>query len=196
MNTRRRCTAFHEAGHVLAFWWNGQPIQRVTVRQPEEAAAGPMVDLRGHLQPVEGLVEAEYFVLHPALIAQGIAEYLPSMVESIERDLIDCFAGPVAEAVYRHSQSDTFLGSSGRGDRQRGHQLISLLPARMLLDAESLAINRANHLVRRYWPALTAVANRLHEQGSMSGEAINLLLREVTGETPKRRANNLASLDR
>ena len=196
MNTRRRCTAFHEAGHAVAFWWNGQAIQRVTVRTQDEAAAGPMVDLRGHLQPVEGLVEADYFVLHPALIAQGIAEYLPSMVESIERDLIDCFAGPVAEAVYRHSESETFLGSSGRGDRQRGHELISLLPARKLLDAESLAIIRANHLVRRYWPALTALANRLHEHGSMSGAAINELLHNVTGETPKRRATNLTSLDR
>jgi hypothetical protein len=117
------------------------------------------------------------------------------MVESIERDLLDCFAGPVAEAVYRHSKSDKFIKGSGWGDRRRGHELISLLPARKLLDAESLAIARASCLVRRYWPAVTAVADLLQECGTVDGEAITALLCEVTGESPTRLGNDLTTLD-
>lgn len=109
MNQRPRCTAIHEAGHALAFWWNGQPIARVSVRTRAEAAAGPMLDLRGTAHYVEGLVEADYLVPRPAFDAPGIAEYLPSMVEAIERDLLHCFAGPVAEAIYRHGRSDRLI---------------------------------------------------------------------------------------
>lgn len=196
MNQRPRRTAVHEAGHALAFWWNGQHIKRVTVRTKAEAFTGPMIDLRGNLQNVEGLVEADYLVPHPACDAPGIAEYLPSMVESIERDLLACFAGPVAEAVYRHTKSDKFIGGSGLGDRRRGYELISLLPARKLLDAESLAIARSSCLVRRYWPAVTAVADLLQEHGTVNGEAITALLWEVTGVSPALLRNDLASLDR
>jgi len=195
MNKRPRRTAIHEAGHALAFWWNGQHIERVTVRTRTEAVIGPMIDLRGNPQNVEGLVEADYFVHHPSLDAPGIAEYLPSMVESIERDLLHCFAGPVAEAVYRHRKSDQFITGSGWGDRRRGYELISLLPARKLLDAESRAIARSSCLVRRYWAAVTAVADLLQEHGTVNGEAITALLCEVTGESPTLHSNQLATLD-
>jgi hypothetical protein len=196
MNKRLRRTAVHEAGHVLAFWWNGQHIARVTVRTPTEARTGPMIDLRGNPHDAEGLVEADYLVPCPSLDPPGIAECLPSMVESIERDLIDCFAGPVAEAVFRHTKPDPLLSDGGRGDQRRGYALISLLPARKLLDAESQAIARAIRLVRRYWPAVTAVADLLQARGSVSGEVITALLCEVTRESPVLHGNDLASLDR
>ncbi|MVV51711.1 hypothetical protein EJA72_26215 [Pseudomonas sp. PB120] len=195
MNKRLRGTAIHEAGHVLAFWWNGQHIERVTVRTHAEAFAGPMFDLRGNPQPAEGLVEADYLVPHPAKEPPGIAEYLPSMIDPIERDLIDCFAGPVAEAVYRHSPSDILLRGSGQGDQRRGYALISLLPARKLLDAETRAIARSSCLVHRYWLAVTMVADLLQMRGSVSGEVITALLREITGESPVLLGNNLATLD-
>jgi hypothetical protein len=155
-----------------------------------------MIDLRGNPQNAEGLVEADYFVPHPCFEAPGIAEYLPSMVESIERDLLDCFAGPVAEAVYRHTRSDKFIRRSGLADLHRGYELISLLPARKLLDAQSRAIARSSCLVRRYWPAVIAVANLLQEQGTVNGEAVTALLCEVSGESPTLLGNDLATLDR
>ncbi|MEG1040614.1 hypothetical protein [Pseudomonas sp. NUPR-001] len=195
MNTRPRCTAFHEAGHVLAFWWNGQRIKRVTVRTRAEALLGPMADLRGNLLQVKGLVEAEYLVPLPAFEPPGIAEYLPSMVEAIERDLIHCLAGPVAEAIYRHSPSERCITRSGAGDRQRAMELITLLPARKVLDAEPLAIARAGCLVRRYWAELSAVAQLLHEQGTVYGEELIALLSQLTGESPTRLGNPLSSLD-
>ncbi|MBM3112090.1 MULTISPECIES: hypothetical protein [Pseudomonas] len=195
MNTRPRCTAFHEAGHVLAFWWNAQRIRRVTVRTRAEALIGPMADLRGNLLQVKGLVEAEYFVALPAFEPSGIAEYLPSMIDAIERDLLHCFSGPVAEAIYRHCPSTRFLTRSGAGDRQRAMELISLLPARKVLDAEPKAIARSICLVRRYWPALSTVAQYLHAQGTVNGDEISALLSTLTGETPTRQANPLSSLD-
>ncbi|WP_417693056.1 hypothetical protein [Pseudomonas sp.] len=195
MNERPRSTAIHEAGHALAFWWNGQPIKRVTVRTRAEARTGPMFDLLGHPQHAEGLVEADYLVLRPAFTARGIAEYLPSMIDFIERDLIHCFAGPVAEAVYRHGRSDRLIRGSGRADLDRGHELISLLPPRLLLDAESRAIARCSCLVHRYWFAVSAVADRLQQQGAIEGEAVTELLREMTGESPVRLGNEVRSLD-
>nr|WP_281459815.1 hypothetical protein [Pseudomonas sp. P13] len=195
MNERPRSTAIHEAGHALAFWWNGQPIKRVTVRTRAEARAGPMFDLLGHPQHAEGLVEADYLVLRPAFTARGIAEYLPSMVDFIERDLIHCFSGPVAEAIYRHRQSDRLFRSSGRADLVRGHELISLLPPRLLLDAESRAIARSSCLVHRYWFAVRAVADLLQEQGAIEGETVTALLHEITGEAPVRLGNEVRSLD-
>lgn len=195
MNTCLRRTAIHEAGHALAFWWNGQHIDRVTVRTHAQAICGPMIDLRGNLQNAEGLVEADYLVPHPFLDPPGIAECLPSMVEAIERDLIDCFAGPVAEAVHRHTPSDALFRASGILDQRRGYALISLLPPRKLLDAESQAIARSRRLVHRYWSAVNAVADLLQARGSVSGDVIMALLCEVTGESPLLRANQLATLD-
>lgn len=195
MNKRPRCTAFHEAGHALAFWWNGQPIKRVTVRTKAQACAGPMFDLRGNPQYAQGLVEADYLVPRPAFDAPGVAEYLPSMIDAIERDLLHCFTGPVAEAIYRHGRADRLIRSSGRGDLCRVHELISLLPPRKLLDAESQAIARSSCLVHRYWPAVRAVANLLQDHGMVEGEAVITLLCEITGESPVLLGNDLISLD-
>ncbi|MGE7955390.1 hypothetical protein ACQKQA_02125 [Pseudomonas sp. NPDC089530] len=195
MNPRPRCTAIHEAGHALAFWWNGQPIARVTVRTRAEARAGPLLDLQGNPRPVEGLIEADYRVPRPAFEAPGIAEYLPSLVEAIERDLLHCFAGPVAEAIYRHGRSDALIKGSGHADLQRGHELICLLPPRLLLEAEARAMARASCLLHRYWPAVEALADLLQERGMLEGDAINTLLCRISGETPPPLGNDLASLD-
>ncbi len=195
MNKCPRSTAFHEAGHALAFWWNGQPIKRITVRTKVEARAGPLFDLRGNPQYAEGLVEADYLVSRPAFDAPGIAEYLPSMVDAIERDLLHCFAGPVAEAVYRHRRSDRLIRGSGRGDLDRGHELISLLPPRKLLDAQFQAIARCSCLVRRYWPAVCAVADFLQARGMVEGSVVMALLGEITGESPTLLGNGVKSLD-
>ncbi len=195
MNKCPRSTAFHEAGHALAFWWNGQPIKRITVRTKAEACTGPLFDLRGNPQYAEGWVEADYLVPCPAFDAPGIAEFLPSMVDAIERDLLHCFAGPVAEAVYRHRRSDRLIRGSGRGDLDRGHELISLLPPRKLLDAQSQAISRCSCLVHRYWLAVSAVAGFLQEHGTVEGNAVTALLCEMTGERPMSLGHQVASLD-
>lgn len=194
MNKCQRPTAFHEAGHAVAFWWNGQRINRITVRTRADALTGPLLDLRGNPQRAEGLVEADYLVPCPSCEAAGIAEYLPSLIESIERDLLDCFSGPVAEAIYRHARPDRLISGSGRGDRLRGHELIRLLPARKLLDAEARAIIQCSCLLHRYWTAVTLVAALLQEQGTVEGEAISALLCEITGESPVLFGNDLALL--
>ncbi|WP_454249625.1 hypothetical protein [Pseudomonas sp. R151218B TE3479] len=195
MNKCPRSTAFHEAGHALAFWWNGLPIKRISVRTKVEACAGPLFDLRGNPQYAEGLVEADYLVSRPAFDAPGIAEYLPSMIDAIERDLLHCFAGPVAEAVYRHRRSDRLIRGSGRGDLERGHELISLLPPRKLLDAQAQAIARCSRLMHRYWPAVCAVADLLQASGRVEGNVVTALLCEITGESPIRLGNRVKSLD-
>lgn len=195
MNHCPRATACHEAGHALAFWWNARHIERISVRTRAQARNGPMVDLRGNLHAVEGLIEADYFVLRPAAEVPGVAEYLPSMVEAIERDLLNCFAGPVAEAIYRHARTERLLKGSGRGDLRRAQELICLLPPRKLLDAERRAIARAHHLVHRYWPAVMALATMLQLQGTVDGPLVIRLLGQLSGETSQAQGHELTTLD-
>jgi len=196
MDKRPRCTAIHEAGHALAVWWNGQPIPRVPALTHAQASSGPLIDLKGHAHFAEGLVEADYLIVQPAFAAPRIAEYLPSLVEPIERDLLHCFAGPVAEALYKGVPTDRVINGSGRGDRCRGHELIHLLPAHKLLDAELLAIARSRCLVQRYWAAVTALADLLQARGVVAGEDVTTLLSALTGESPARHRGDLHALDR
>ncbi|MNJ72022.1 hypothetical protein D3C77_686300 [compost metagenome] len=74
-------------------------------------------------------------------------------------------------------------------------ELINLLPARKVLGAEAQAIARSSCLVRRYWAALSAVAQLLHTQGTVNGEVISALLCQLTGESPTRLDNALSTLD-
>ena len=154
-----------------------------------------MVDLRGNLHAVEGLIEADYFVLRPAAEVPGVAEYLPSMVEAIERDLLNCFAGPVAEAIYRHARTERLLKGSGLGDLRRAQELICLLPPRKLLDAERRAIARAHRLVHRYWSTVMALATMLQLQGTVEGSLVSRVLADLSGESAQPHAHDLSSLD-
>ena len=195
MNHCPRATACHEAGHALAFWWNARHIERISVRTRAQARSGPMVDLRGNLHAVEGLIEADYFVLRPAAEVPGVGEYLPSMVEAIERDLLNCFAGPVAEAIYRHARTERLLKGSGLGDLRRAQELICLLPPRKLLDAERRAIARAHRLVHRYWSTVMALATMLQLQGTVEGSLVSRVLADLSGESAQPQAHDLSSLD-
>ncbi|NER61855.1 hypothetical protein G3435_21620, partial [Pseudomonas sp. MAFF212428] len=50
--------------------------------------------------------------------------------------------------------------------------------------------------LRRYWAAVTAVADLLQARGTVDGEAVCALLSAVTGEPSLRRSGDLHSLDR
>jgi hypothetical protein len=56
---RRRLTCFHEAGHCLARWYFGYPIERVVVLTVEQVRAGVRIrNPRGELVTCEGMVVA------------------------------------------------------------------------------------------------------------------------------------------
>lgn len=63
-------------------------------------------------------------------------------------------------------------------------------------EADRQAIARCRELVRRYWPAVAALADLLQKHGHVEGEDVEALLCAATGEAPEFRGNPLADLDK
>lgn len=192
-----RRVAIHEAGHALAYWWNGQGIYSATARTKAEILAGPAVDRRGRESDVAGFVEGSNFIPAPSLALEyghGMpAELLPELVA---RDLLHAYSGPVAEAQQRRTGLEWVLWGGGFGDMQHAGELLALLPDDQRAEADRQAIARCREMVRRYWPAVLALADLLQERGCVEGEDAEALLCAVTGESPKWRGNPLADLDK
>jgi hypothetical protein len=195
MSKPARRTAIHETGHALAFWWNGRPIDRVTVRTKAECDAGPLIDSSGNPHRAAGLVEASPFLSDLSSIPPRVGEGIPSIIPFVERDLLHYFAGPVAEAIHTRTRLDYYFSKSGRNDSSSGDQLIDILPIYPQLFAESQSVARSSCLVRRYWPAVNAIADLLQERGTVDGNDVAVLLCEITGEAPTFCGNDLSSLD-
>lgn len=184
-----RVVAIHEAGHCLAHWWNGQSIHRAVVRHA--SVHEPVVDRRGREVRCQGLTEASSFISAPTLVIPH-----PDLGDDVERDLLHCYAGPVAEA--RHSRTAlvvVLLTSAGTGDSQQADELLALLPADERKAVSTRALARAQQLVSRYWHAISALADLLQEKGDVDGDEIVSLFSAVTGETPRWKGNTLTALD-
>jgi len=193
-----RRAAIHEAGHALAHWWNGQIIECAEVRTKAEMRAGPYIDRRGRESGgIEGVVEASSFISSPELTLQcGTGMDNPLFPEMVARDLIHACSGPVAEAIHRKAGLFGVLWTVGAGDLVNIRALLALLPDDQRAAAERQAIARCRVLVRRYWPAVEALADLLQERGRVDGEELESLLLAVSGESPTWRGNPLSDLDK
>lgn len=193
-----RRVAIHEAGHALAYWWNGQGIYSATARTKGDMRTGPYVTRRGlERGEVEGIVEAADFIGAPSLVLEhghGMDNEL--LAELVARDLLHAYSGPVAEAIYRRTSLEWVLWNGGYGDWQIANDLLALVPEADRPEAERQAIARCRELVRRYWPAVAALADLLQKHGHVEGEDVEALLCAVTGEAPEFRGNPLADLDK
>lgn len=199
-----RRVAIHEAGHALAYWWNGLAIYSATARTKAAMRAGQHIDRRGREADLEGVVEAASFIAAPSLtveLVRNMPAYLPpelvaDMPEMVARDLLNCYAGPVAEAIHRRCGLWSVLWNGGAGDWQHAGDLLELLPEDDRPEANRKAIARCRVLVRRYWPAVESLADLLQARGHVEGEDVEALLCAVTGEAPKWRGNPLSDLDK
>ena len=193
-----RRVAIHEAGHALAYWWNGQGIHCAAARTKAEMRAGPYITRRGcERGDLEGIVEAADFIGAPSLALEyGHGMDSELLAELVARDLLHCAAGPVAEAIHRRASLDGVLWAGGISDMQKASELLELLPEDQRADADRRTVARCRELVRRYWPAVEALADLLQERGHVEGEDVEALLCAVTGESPKWRGNPLADLDK
>lgn len=180
-----RRVAIHEAGHALACWWNGRPIQYVV-------AFGVPTAVPGVPHKVLGGVETPRFTESaPADCAE-----LPELVE---RDMLVSLAGPAAEAKHSRYGLDWVLSTSGFHDEQYAFDLLGSHPCAGTdewAEPFDTATCRARALVRRYWPAVLALADLLQERGHVEGEDVEALLCAITGESPSWRGNPLADLDK
>lgn len=196
-NQWRRWTAVHEAGHALAYWWNGQGIHSVSVRTKAEILAGQYVDRRGRESNPGGIVEASDFIGSPSLIREyRLYGMYDGLQEMVARDLLHAFSGPVAEALHRGVDLEWVLYAGGRSDWQHASELLALLPDDDRPEAERLAIARCRELMRHYWPAVQVLASVLQARGVVDGEEVERLLCANTGERPSWRGNDVSSLDK
>lgn len=183
----RRRTAIHEAGHALASWWHGQPIYSVTASR---ASIG-----ENAIGPVDGHVHARRFLADSEQVS---AMDSATLRELVGRDLISHLAGPLAEARHCRCSLDEILQRSGAGDEQAAFDLLGFLETDQTdewLAPMAEAIERARRLLRRYWPAIVALADQLQAHGHLDGANVSALFCRLTGESPELRSNALHTLD-
>lgn len=190
---RRRLTCHHEAGHALTRWYFGHQTDRALVLTVEEVRAGKVVKNRKGVRVVgcEGIVEGYDLIGHPfgPMLIEGSPEeqerfnYLRAISRDVE--LINRYAGFMAEAHYRRMSATACMLSGGRQDMQH---------ARLVVDAWKLPQTERNELLRltearaaalvRSKPgsaAIKAIANALMERGRLTGNQIATLCRGAYG---------------
>ncbi|NHN76693.1 hypothetical protein HA520_05240 [Azotobacter chroococcum] len=183
-----RYLAIHEAGHALAHWWNGQPIEYAA------AFAVPTADPEFQRLIMGGVVGQSFVLSAP--------EDCVELSDLVGRDMLVSIAGPAAQAKYGRYSLDRVLCAGGRSDEQAAFDFLGCLQGDDEDDDADwmapfrLTVARSRELVRRYWPAIEALADLLQERGRVNGEEIEALFRTVTGESPTLRGNPLADLDK
>lgn len=192
-----RATAIHEAGHALAAWWNGQRIYNVTVLTGTGARSGAIIDRHGNrIHGCDGYAECNGFEdLLGEFTPQEVLD-TPRLTDMLEREVLCCYAGPVAEAT--HSGTDlekVMLQGGGRLDYQRAYDVMQVLPRARQAEVDTKAERRARVLVGRYWPAICALADLLQVAGTVDGETVNAFLKAATGKTPGLMEKALTDLD-
>ncbi|WP_444984891.1 hypothetical protein [Halomonas mongoliensis] len=201
--------ALHEAGHLLAAWWNGQIPEVVELRRYAEGR--PRLSNRGVERgpEVRAFVQAPRFIAAPKLLLerpelQGGELSRRHMREMVARDLLTALAGPAVEwrlqldpeclhpslADMLESEPDTCWG-----DLEQARELLALLPDGEKQAAFSTACRRAAALVCRYWPELCALGERLFAEQRLEDEALHSVLSAALGDVSAWRCQPLEGLD-
>jgi len=164
-----RYVAVHEAGHAVARWALSpdlsEPFDRIFIRTPREAAAPPYV-----IGGVEGRLFYQPFGCY--LPDRTLLDLLDFQREDMEREVIDCFAGPVAEARARHISLYRALTEGGSQDCDAAHSALKdfYRPGAELDAASDALLKRAVKLVSQHWSAINALADELMDRRSLSGD--------------------------
>jgi hypothetical protein len=179
--------AIHEAGHVVAEWLFGSLPYAVHILAPGQE----ITYRRGRtMRQVGGFVETglPYNVYgHPTHIR--LADKLECRIEARRYGLAaaaSIFAGPIAEARYRHGSLSGAMLCGGRDDWQQ----IEEIAADLYPDADdqrrfvSLAEILARRALRGRLPAIVTLARELHIAGTLDGDRLVVLLPELLGPRP------------
>jgi len=187
---RRFLTCHHEAGHALVRWYFGYRTSRVVVLSPEQIFAGKQLrNSRGKLIPCEGLVEGYdicSYPFGPVKISGGPEEQAAcdrdrAVLRDI--DLVNCYAGFVAEARYRHVSAAAAMLAGGLQDTSHAWTILEAWPLRPdeRAELEAVAFMRARALVGspKGSSAITAIAKALRDRGRLSGLQVARLCRDA-----------------
>ncbi|WP_375274342.1 hypothetical protein [Methylorubrum thiocyanatum] len=189
---RRRLTCHHEAGHALVRWYFGHRTDRAVVQTVEEVRNGVPI-LTGHGDQIfcEALVDGYDIIGYPfgPLKVNGSQEEQTRInrSRSIARDieLMNCYAGFVAEAHYRRISPKVCMFAGGLRDLEQAR---TVLDAWQLSEMDEhalreLSYDRAVALVRSRHgsAAIRAMADALMERGEIDGVEIAALCRDAYG---------------
>ena len=200
--------ALHEAGHLLASWWNGQLPDLVELRRHAEGR--PRLSSYGQSRgpEVRAFVDTSRFIPAPAvyqecpeLLGELPQRYLEDMVA---RDLLVVLAGPAVEWRLQRDPEHLCPTLAGLlegepvtcwGDLGQARELLAVLPARRQGPAYATACRRAAALVCRYWPELHALAEKLMDAERLEGRALHAVLASAFGDVGGPRMQPLDGLD-
>jgi len=195
-DTSRRSAAIHEAGHALALWWNGLRIFSATVPTVLESPRRVVTEPNGQVQGNGASVVGKSFRLIAETLTPEIVLDTPSLAGIIHREVLICYAGPVAEAASSGaSLDDVMLRGGGQMDLQHAYDMMQALPEAWRGSVDVTAERRARVLIGRYWPAICALADLLQVAGTVDGETVNAFLKAATGDTPGLMEKALTDLD-
>lgn len=185
---RRRLACHHEAGHALVRWFFGHRTDRAVVLTVEEVLAGVKVENRkGIAVECEGVVEGYDICGYPfgpiQLAGGGAEEAKFNRHRAIARDieLINCYAGFYAEALYSRVPAGEAMFAGGLADMNHARIVLDAWPlsAEERRVVELNADARAKALVRspKGRAAIKAIADVLMDRGEIDGDEIAGLCR-------------------
>jgi ATP-dependent Zn protease len=151
IDTELECTAYHEAGHAVAALVQGREVSEVTIVPDAKG------DTLGHLRQ-DSL---------PALVLDQCDPGAPEQRAGVEREILFCFAGPIAEEIFCGRKNHD--GASG--DMTCALRLASFLCGNV--DETAAYFDRlllqARDLVLSHWPAVKRVADELLDRRTLTG---------------------------
>jgi ATP-dependent Zn protease len=170
--TPREATAYHEAGHAVAAWTLGYRPTTATI-----LAAGDSAGQVRHENPFPG-ISLEFDGSDRTRLR-------------VERAIMICFAGPVAQKRYRPT---SWRGWHGAADYATAAELaFRVCGSREIASAFLKWLDlRAGSLIADHWDAVERVAAALLERGALGHEEIASLMaaRSTAPDTSRTRATS------
>lgn len=147
-------TAHHEAGHAVAALHGGFDLRKVSMGIVEFEE--------------EGVTEGFARLISPACATIFIPPSTSHSVHSVEKEIVQYFAGPIAEARFtaepiclpEHPGSDLVLVKEAAATAGFSKEYVGIL------------LGRARRLIQRKWPDVEIIARALLREGELSKEQV------------------------
>jgi ATP-dependent Zn protease len=161
LRDERRCVAVHEAGHAVLAVLLGVPITSVTIRP--NAASGSLGDTKHSLAWLQTILQASEEGDSGEELVVAVRGIIVGLAGRLAEECIIGQSGP--EAQYSHDEDGiTELVSRVCGDHEEGDAFCKWLTVR----ARNMVVARRTDIER--------VADRLLDQETMSGEALDAVI--------------------
>lgn len=157
----KKFTAYHEAGHAVAAWHFGYPLEGVSIVPGE--------DFGGISQS-----QTPTFHMNPDY------DDAPEIEEAIRNQVVICYAGRAAQQLF---SPRSWRHYHGQGDLETSVEIASyLVPPEQQEALHAQLLQEARTLTKELWGAVEKVAEVLLVEKTLSGEQTTRLIEEATGK--------------